>query len=394
MLSPTSGQHDGWIVVFDGGLIDYAGPAAMAPDLTGVRRVESPNGTLMPGWIDAHVHMFGGVTASGYSDARQVLSGVRSCLRAVNAGLTSVVDLGCRSQLIFELRDGADDGLFPAPRIFPAGQAICMTGGHGHGAVSVEADGVDGVRRMVRKQLGAGATVIKLMATGGAGSKYEAQGGPQFTIEEMVAGVEEAQKAGRPITAHATSAIGISRALDAGVTVIQHGTGLDEEGAKRLKATDGVVVPTMSVGTRSAEGTLAATPDYMRDKSAAKAALHRQGIQNALAAGVTIGFGTDSGGEYHPLGDSALEIELLEELGMTPMEILASATVNNAKWLGMDGRIGDIQVGMSADLVLVEGDPLADASAFNRILEVWVNGRSMASPGLRKWPREAGGYLW
>jgi imidazolonepropionase-like amidohydrolase len=335
----------------------------------------------MPGWIDAHTHMLGGVTASIYADPRQLLNGVRSCWRAVGAGLTSVVDLGCRSHAIFELRAAAEERLFTAPRIFSAGQAICMTGGHGHGKVAVEADGEAGVQQMTRRQLGAGADVIKLMATGGAGSQHEAQGGPQFDIAEMAAGVAEATKAGRPITAHATSAAGILAAIEAGVDVIQHGTGMSREGAAALAKIGGYVVPTMSVGPRSASGALAKTPSYMAAKSAAKAQQHIQGIENALAAGVTIGFGTDSGGEYHPLGDTELEIELLIELGMKPMDIVKAATVNNATWLGVDDHLGSVKTGFGADLMLVDGDASTDATALTAIRHVWVRGRQVVVDG-------------
>src|SRR5690606_27664910 len=155
----------------------------------------------------------------------------------------------------------------------------------------------------------------------------------------------------------ATSTAGIERALEAGVRVIQHGIGIDAVVAKRLRDADAVVVPTISVHLRSSQQTLAPTPRYMREKAARMHESHKESLRQALAAGVLIGFGTDCGGEYHPLGDIAVEMELMAELGMRPADILSALTINNARWLGIDEKTGDIAEGLAADLVLLDGSP-------------------------------------
>lgn len=378
IVSPTLGVKRDWIVAVRDGVIDYVGPPR-EPDRNGAVRRYRTRGVLAPGFIDTHVHLMGGVTASDFTDVHQVLNAARNCRRALDAGITTVADLGARSQAIFEVVRCAEEGILQAPRIQSAGQAVCMTGGHGRGAVSVEADGPTGVRAAVRRQLGAGARVVKLMATGGSGSPHEAQGGLQFEVAELQAGVEEAHKAQVPVTAHATSTAGITRALDAGVRVIQHGIGIDAATARRMTELGAILVPTLSVHLRSSLQTLAQTPRYMREKAARAYQAHRTSFEAALEAGVRIGFGTDTGGEYHPLGDIAIEIELMHELGMTAAGILAALTANNAQWLGIRDQTGDLVAGLAADLVVLDGSPENDWQSLTRPLAVWRGGTLVRS---------------
>lgn len=378
VVSPTSGAHPGWVVEVRQGVISYAGPRRGDGEDPALPRIPL-KGALAPGFIDGHVHLLGGVTTGGQTDTVQMLTAVRNCRRALAAGLTTVADLGARSHGIFEIVEAAAGGVIDAPRIAASGQAVCMTGGHGHGTVSVEADGPVGVRTAVRRQLGAGARVVKLMATGGSGSRYEGSGAVQLDVDELAAGVQEAERASVPVTCHATSLAGITRALDAGIRVIQHGIGIDRDTARRMRDLDAVVVPTLSVYHRSSLQTLAATPLYMREKAARMREMHRESFLHVLEAGVEVAFGTDTGGEYHPLGDIAIEMELMQGLGMDAASILASLTVNNTRWLGIENETGDIREGLAADFVLLDGSPLSDWTALTRPRAVWCAGRLIAN---------------
>jgi len=374
VIDPLLGALDRQAVLVDGQRIVQVAPVDQLSTPPAAQVVDAPGQALLPGFIDSHLHLLGGSLRASFTDGQQLLQGVENCARALRAGITTAVDLGARSHGVFELREAARAGRFPAPRILAAGQGICMTGGHAHGTLAVEADGEDGVRRAARAQLKVGADIIKIMATGGANTPNERMGAPQLTPAEMRAAVEEAHKAGKPATAHATSAQGIVDALEAGVDIIQHGNGIDERGIDLLLKSGRYVVPTCSILPRMVRGDLWPVPDYMREKASAAWSERKASLARTVSAGVCMAFGTDSGGPMHPAGDIALEFEGLLEAGAQPLDLVRMATIESAKMLGVQDEIGTVAVGACADLILVDGNPLADPSALTRVRAVWQRG--------------------
>lgn len=366
-------------VLLEGAKIRAVGREEEVPPPEGdVRTIDVTGQTILPGLIDCHLHILGGSQRANWDDFEQLVNGTYNARLALKAGLTTVRDLGSRSRAIFALRKALETEMVAGPRIVAAGQAICMTGGHGHGATSREADGPDEVRRAAREQLKGGAEWIKVMATGGAATPGEKQGAPQLTQEEMRAAVEEAHKAGVKVAAHATGLEGTHNALRAGVDSLEHGVSLDEEAIAIMLAQGTYLVPTISVYRRMAQPAFGwKLPDYMVEKGVEALEKHAASLRRAVAAGVKIAFGTDCGGPYHPPGDIGLEFELLVAAGLSPLRAIQAATYSAAHLLGLQEQIGTVAPGKWADLVLVDGDPLGDIGALGRVSLVFKRGRGI-----------------
>ena len=365
----------------------------------GAQIIDETNRFVLPGFADCHVHLTSelgpnqiieGVTQTA-SD--QALFGAYNARITVQAGFTTVADLGAEPDSIFALRDAINHGWTPGPRIIAAGAIITPTGGHGdvngyspevnHTLASVgECNGADDCRRAVRAMVQRGANIIKFVATGGVLSNTAAGVGQQFTQDEMNAIVQTAHALGRKAVAHAHGADGINAALTAGVDAIEHGSYLDEASIRlfhRLPHT--YLVPTLEAGWWVGQlaqrgGTLTpAQTDKARIVSLAIAAM----IQRAHHANVPIAFGTDTG--VSPHGQNAKEFDLLvEEGGYTPLQAIQFATINAADHLGLTGTIGRIAPGYSADIVAVDGDPTADVTVLmNHIAYVMARGATVRS---------------
>ncbi|MBL8549083.1 MAG: amidohydrolase family protein [Hyphomonadaceae bacterium] len=347
----------------------------------GARVIDLKNRFVLPGLIDSHVHLTGELGPSARLDAMtrsasdQAMFAARNATRTLLAGFTTVADVGADDpDSIFALRNAVANNWVQGPRILAAGAIITPHGGHGDingyradvmqllgspGACS----GADDCRRAVRQMVQRGADLIKIVATGGVLSNTAAGVAQQFTLDEMRAIVETAHGLGRRVTAHAHGADGINAALTAGVDSIEHGTYLDATGIRLLKQGNRYLVPTMEAGAYVTE--IADRPGVLTPAQAAKArqvgpALVEM-VRRARASRVRIAFGTDTG--VSPHGDNAREFELLVAAGYTPLEAIQFATVAAADHLQIGNVAGRIAPGYSADIIGVDGDPLASVAA-------------------------------
>jgi imidazolonepropionase-like amidohydrolase len=365
------------ITAVESGYAD-AGPGEAVVDLT--------TATVMPGWIDMHVHI-----ASEQSPRRQVEAftldpadhAYRSVVyaeRTLMAGFTTVRDLGTRSGLAQSLRDAIAGGWVAGPRIFTAGKSIATTGGHADpsngvnqrlasdpgpidGVVNSEAD----AHKAVRARYKEGSDLIKITATGGVLSQAKSGQNPQFTVAEIEAIVAAARDYGFKVAAHAHGTEGMRRAVVGGVDSIEHGTYMSDEVMRLMRRNGTYYVPTIIAGRFVAEKS--EVPGYfselVRPKAAAIGPLIQDTFARAYAAGVPIAFGTDTG--VSPHGDNWKEFTYMIEAGMPALEAIVSATVNAADLLDQSDELGSIDPGKLADIVAVPGDPLSDPAQFGAV---------------------------
>jgi len=380
-------------VIVIGDRITALGPASSVAIPVGANVIDLGDVTILPGFIDAHTHIIGRTLGDPMSDLAVVkdyqgygaIIGVDNARRTLMAGFTSIRVVGASSFDDMALRQAINDGRVPGPRIEAAGHAIGITGGHcdenGYrpgllkfGPDEGVADGVDQVRAAVRYQVKSGADVIKMCATGGVLSEGDAVGATQYTFEEMKALVDEATKLGRKVAAHAHGTEGIKIAVRAGVTSIEHGSFLDEEGAKMMAQRGTFLVPTMMAGETVERFAKSGVLKGLRaEKALAAAAAMRNAAKIAVANHVQIALGTDAG--VIPHGTNAHEFGLMVEWGgLTPMAALKAGTVNAAKLLGWDDRLGSLATGKLADIVAVPGNPLTDIHVTERVSFVMKGG--------------------
>ena len=345
--------------------------------------VELP-GVVVPGLIDAHVHL----TMSGSLDPMADLEAMSDFLllgRAVGylqaylrAGVTAVRDLGSRAGSVVGLAQAVERGYVVGPRIVAAGPVVTPTGGHGW-KFGLEADGPEGVRQAARQVFKQGATAIKFMATGGVMTPGVKAGAEMFDEGEMRAGVAEAEKRGAVSAAHAQGLAGIKNAVRAGVRTIEHGAfdGWDEEVFKLMKRQGTVLVPTLAApdGILRGEGRV---PAFMVEKTRPIAERHRANTLEAYRAGVPIAAGTDAGTPLNGHPNLARELALLAEVGLELPDVLRSATTVATRALGREGELGRIAPGYAADLVALDGDPLKSAAAYAQPLATVRAGRLWA----------------
>jgi imidazolonepropionase-like amidohydrolase len=363
----------------------------------GARTVDLTSATLVPGFIDCHVHLTMEVTRGWEIEpvkgtaADAALFGAVSALKTLRAGFTTVRNLGDRDGESVALRNALDRGLFPGPRIVTARRMLSITGGHGDwnngfrpdltlaGLRPEEAgicDSPEACVAAVRNQVKYGADVIKISATGGVLSAGDEIGARQFSDEELAAIVGEAHRLGRKVAAHAHGSAGIKAAVKAGVDSIEHGSILDDEAIRLMKEHGTFLVPTLMAGeTVEAAAKSGGLPDFAVQKALIVRPKMVDSFHRAVAAGVKIAFGTDSA--VSPHGKNAHEFELMVQGGMTPGAALAAGTRVAAELLGREGDIGTIAPGKIADLVAVPGDPLQDVSVLTRPMAVFQAGREV-----------------
>ena len=391
------------VVVIQGDRIIAAGPSSSVPVPAGVRVIDLGDATLMPGFIDAHTHIIGRDLADPASDLSVVkdyaaygaIVGVENARRTLMAGFTTIRNVGSPNFDDMALRAAVDNGTVPGPRMQNAGHSFGITGGHcdengyspgltDHDYRNGVADGVDEVKKAVRYQVKYGADVIKICATGGVLSEGDAVGATQYTLEEMKATVDEAKKLDRKVAAHAHGAEGIRLATEAGVASIEHGSFLDEAGAKLMASKGTFLVPTLSAGETVENAAKSGRLTGLRgEKALAAAASMRNAVKLAVKYNVPIALGTDAGVGAH--GTNAREFRLMVEWGgMTPMQAVMAGTSNAAKLLGWDKRIGTLQAGKLADIVVVPGDVLKDITATERPLLVMKGGVVVKRVGSEK----------
>jgi imidazolonepropionase-like amidohydrolase len=356
----------------DGGLEDHPGEEIL--DVGGR--------TVIPGLINAHTHI---CMDSNAPDTLKAISAeppgvtaIRAAQRVgrmLEAGITTARDLGGAFYIDLEVRDLVKSGEIPGPRLLCAGKLITMTGGHGW-IIGQECDGADEVRKGVREQLKAGADVIKLMATGGVMTPGVQPGSAQLTEEELRAGIEEAGKANRRTATHAQGLEGIKNAIRAGINTIEHGFYLDEEAVAMMVERGIVFVPTLAAAYQLIQaGTEAGIPQYVIDKISMVDEAHKRSFQLAWKAGVVLAAGNDGGTPFNPQEDLATEIQLMVQLGLPVVDAIRAGTWGSALALGLEEEIGTLEVGKQADLVVLDGDPMADIEALRRVWCVVQGGR-------------------
>jgi len=334
---------------------------------------------VTPGLVDAHVHLAldGRPDSSTLQHESETALAYRASAHlrdALQAGVTTVRDLGAPSTLAMDARDTVAEGVIEGPRVVPAGANITMTGGHGYHIGDCEADGPAEVRKAARRQLKHGAEVLKCMATGGVLTEGAQTGAPELTEPEMRAIVEVGEAAGVPVAAHAHGQAGIENAVRAGVDSVEHGTFMDR-GTAELMAERGVYwVPTTKALAGIVEGGVeSGIPEWAVKKSEDAAADHRESFELALEEGVPIAMGTDAGTPFNFHADAAEELELMVERGLSPERALEAATTDAADLLGL-GDVGRISEGARADLVVLDENPLEDVTAWQRPLAVVAGG--------------------
>lgn len=396
LLVPGRGEPvaDG-VVVVDDGTVSYAGPAATAPDTPAATTVTAP--TVMPGLWDCHGH-FVGVRSLDFIRlplepiALRAARATADLRAALDAGVTSVREVG---GLGVYLVRAIDEGLVAGPHVYPAGAILSTTGGHGdlhsyplswvhefgaNGGELALADGPAACARAVREQLRQNAKVIKVCASGGVLSEVDHPIHQQFTDVELRAVVEVAGMAERVVAAHCHGKPGIMAALAAGVRTIEHGTYLDEEAAAAMRETGAILVPTRTIGRDIRDSK--AVPAYAMEKLTALGDRHAAAVALARESGVIVAMGTDlalSGPELPASwGRNGQELPLLAECGFTPLEAIEAATATGPATLGPQApRSGQLRSGYDADLLTIDGDPVADLSLLAdpaRITGVWKAG--------------------
>jgi imidazolonepropionase-like amidohydrolase len=381
------------LVVVTDNRITAVGTEGQVAIPAGARVIDLGDVTLLPGFIDAHTHVIGRILGDpdgndslvkDYASFGAIL-GTRNAQNLLLAGFTTIRNVGAPNFDDMALRKAINEGWVPGPRMMAAGHAIGITGGHcdenGYrpglldgGIKEGIANGPEEIRAAVRYQVKYGADVIKTCATGGVLSEGDAVGATQYTFEEMKALVDEATKLDRKVAAHAHGTEGIKIAVRAGVASIEHGSFLDDEGARMMAEKGTYLVPTLMAG-ETVEKLAKAGVDkgLIAEKALAAAAAMRNGIKLARKYNVKIAFGTDSGVIAH--GTNGHEFTLMVEWGgMSPMESIMAGTLNAATLLGWEKNIGSLEAGKWADIVAVPGDPLKDIRRMDSTTFVMKNG--------------------
>jgi imidazolonepropionase-like amidohydrolase len=376
---------DQTIVIEDGKIVSVGASADAKPPADAVR-IELPDATVLPGLIDAHTHLTMdpkfGYEELGVSVPREALTGAKNARVTLQAGFTTVRNVGASGFTDVALRDAINAGDVPGPRMLVSGPPLSITGGHAdnnllpfeyHATSDGVADGVDGVRHMVRQDIKYGADMIKFMASGGVLSKGDNPQASQYTLEEMKAIVEEAHRLGRKVAAHAHGAQAILWASEAGVDSIEHGSYIDDADIAEMKKNGTYLVPTLYLGDWFLENAERNhVPDFLLAKAKAVMPAARQNIAHAFASGVKVAFGTDAA--VYPHGMNAHEFPVMVKLGLTPLQAIQAATINAADLLGWPGKVGTLDPGAWGDVIAVDGDPLKDVTILEHVKFVMKGG--------------------
>lgn len=390
LLDVRSGQtlSDQVIAFDDAGVITVIGPAKATVLPAGVRPIELPNVTCLPGLIDVHTHIthdanMHGYRALGVSVPRQAVIGAKNARTTLLAGFTTIRNVGAAAFTDVAVRDGINAGDIEGPRMQVSGPPLGITGGHCdnnllpfeyHRASDGVADGPWAARAKVREVVKYGADVIKVCASGGVLSKGDLPGTPQYSLEELQAIVAEAHKLGRKVAAHAHGTQSIKDAIRAGIDSIEHSSLIDAEGIALAKQHGTYLVfDIYNDDFILAEGEKAGMLPESIAKEREIGRAQRENFRKAWQAGAKMAFGTDAG--VYPHGDNARQFAKMVEWGMKPLDAIRAATVNAADLIGWGDKVGALEKGKYADVVAVEGDPLADVRTLEKVKFVMKGGK-------------------
>jgi len=388
LVDPASGQRtDDVVVLVDGDRVAQVGSRLPIP--AGADTIDLGPATLLPGLIDVHTHL-SSQSEDYYADTFRrspIDAAVRAPIyarRTLEAGFTTVRDVGAAEFIDVALRNAINDGSVAGPRMAVATLALSATGGHGDlngfspylrfEGFSGIADGADELRRKVRENVKRGADWIKVLAGAGVLSEEESAGAPQYSQDELNAVVTEAAMWGRKVAAHAHGAEAIARAARAGVASVEHGGLVDEEGVRIMKERGTFLVPDIITDVYILEhGAEQKLPPKIIEKERSLRPQQDANWSRAIKAGVKLAFGTDAG--VYPHGQNARQFALLvKHLGMSPIDAIRMATTNAADLMAWSDRVGRVAPGRYADLIAVAGDPLADVSELERVRWVMKGG--------------------
>ena len=396
LLDVRSGKYlDSQIILIEGDRVKEIGPAAdLATRLAaGTRLIDLSRYTVLPGLIDAHTHLTFAPGSTSYrglgiSIPREALVGARNARVTLEAGFTTVRNVGARGFADIALRDAINAGDVPGPRIVASGPALSISGGHGdinllapefHVSSDGVANGVDGVTAKVREDIKYGADVIKFMATGGVLSEGDNPALEQYSPEEMRAIVATAHGLGRKVAAHAHGALGIKDAVLAGVDSIEHGSFINEEDIQLMKDRGTYLVPTLYLMDWFMDNYVKlGLTEGMVAKAKVVMPAARENVARAFHENVKVAFGTDAA--VYPHGLNAHEFAVMVKLGLTPLASIQAATINAADLLGWSDRVGSLDPGHYADLIAVEGDPLHDVTVLENVKFVMKGGQAVKGP--------------
>ncbi|QQS46829.1 MAG: amidohydrolase family protein [Acidobacteriota bacterium] len=382
----TGSMIDNAVILIENGVIRSAGSRLEIPANAEV--IDLGGMTVMPGLIDCHTHLTFDPGGFGYaglaiSIPREALKGARNAKLTVEAGFTTVRNVGARGYTDIALRDSINAGEIPGPRIVASGPSLGITGGHCdenllpfefHHKSDGVADGVTGVMQKTREVIKYGADVIKICSTGGVLSLGDDPRASQYTIEEIRTIVAEAHRLGRKVAAHAHGGDGIKLAVLGGVDSIEHGTYIDDEGVKLMKDRGVFLVPTIYLTDWFMENyQKLGLPAQIVSKAREVMPAMQRNLRRAFSLGVPVAFGTDSA--VYPHGLNAREFAVYVRFGMTPLQAIQTSTLNASKLLGMEDKLGTIEAGKLADLIAVDGDPTRDVTQLERVKWVMKEGK-------------------
>jgi imidazolonepropionase-like amidohydrolase len=380
----VAGPH---AIVIDGDHIVSVGPSSTVQAVAGEIRIDLSAATVLPGLIDVHTHLTSnpeqiGYQSLGISVPRRALLGAKNARLTLEAGFTTVRDVGASGYSDVALREAIDAGDVPGPRMQVSGPSLGITGGHCdntllpfeyHRTSDGVADGVEGVQHRLREVVKYGADVIKFCATGGVLSKGDDPKASQYTVEEMRALVIDAHRLGRRVAAHAHGGEGILWAVEAGVDSIEHGSYIDDAGIAAMKTKGTYLVPTLYLADWFlANADRLRIPPFLLEKARQIMPIMEKFVGRAMKAGVKIAYGTDS--SVYPHGLNARQLGVFVRMGMSPNHAIQTATWNAAELLGWGDRVGVVAAGYFADLVAVDGDPTQDVTLLEKVRFVMKGG--------------------
>jgi imidazolonepropionase-like amidohydrolase len=367
------------VIVLEGERIQQVGPASGIQIPQGAEVLDLFSFTILPGLIDCHTHL--GMRADRYDEIydfkdspfNHAFAAVINSRKTLEAGFTTVRDVGSDPFLAVDLRNSIEEGLIIGPRVVASGPGLSITGGHGDLNNYSIADGNDQIRHVVRAQVKYGVDVIKIMATGGVLSRGDSPGAAQYTLEELKTAAETAHMAGRKIAAHAHGTEGIKNAILAGIDSIEHASLIDDEGIKLAREHGTYLV----MDIYNDDYILSEAPKFGLTEEKVKkersvGQLQRENFEKAVKGGAKMAFGTDAG--VYPHGDNAKQFFYMVKYGMSPAQAIRAATSDAADLLGRSKDVGSIQPGKFADLIGVDGNPLTNIRTLEHVAFVMKGG--------------------
>lgn len=369
----------GAAVVIENGAIAYAGARASMPSAEGAEIVEFADATILPGLIDAHVHLTMDGSADPVSKTRTdpvpiaTMRALHSAENHILRGVTTVRDCGSQAYIAVHLAEAVRSGwVTRAPRILACGPVICITGGHGS-FVGIEADGADAVRQAARTVLKNGADFIKVIATGGVLTKGTNAVAAQMEADELAAAVAVARHAGVRTTTHAHANAGIRLALQAGIDSIDHASYIDDETIDMFRKTGACYVPTLISSVCQMEH-LDEIPAYIAEKIQKHIGHELDSVNRLIAAGIPLAGATDGGTPFNSHGNLPKQLALLHRHGLSRLEALRAGSHGSARVMGIDGLTGRLVHSLAADVLVVQGNPLDDLDCLQDVRAVWRDG--------------------